>query len=123
MSFSEKASHNKMPFRQKNRSHEDHRPTELHDVAEHTHRVAEQHGQQEHLTGQEQTRHALEHSRGAHPETESATVGHGIAAFVHDDIAARAYELWRERGCPEGSPEEDWYQAVEELRSRNLLRV
>jgi hypothetical protein len=26
-------------------------------------------------------------------------------------IAVRAYELWLERGCPHGSPEEDWYRA------------
>ena len=33
-------------------------------------------------------------------------------------IAALAYELWQARGCPDGSPDEDWYQAVEILRSR-----
>jgi hypothetical protein len=26
-------------------------------------------------------------------------------------IAELAYYLWRERGCPNGSPEEDWYKA------------
>jgi len=26
-------------------------------------------------------------------------------------IAELAYRLWEERGCPQGSPEEDWYQA------------
>jgi len=26
-------------------------------------------------------------------------------------IAELAYYLWRERGCPNGSPEEDWYRA------------
>jgi len=26
-------------------------------------------------------------------------------------IAELAYRLWEERGCPEGSPEEDWYAA------------
>jgi len=33
-----------------------------------------------------------------------------------DQIAARAYQLWEERGCPIGSPEVDWYQAEQELR-------
>jgi hypothetical protein len=107
-----------MPFRHKERSHEDHRATELNDVAEHTHRVAEQHGQQEHLTGPEQSRQALEHSREAQQQTQTATVGHGIAAFGHNDIAALAYDFWQARGCPEGSPDADWYRAVEELRSR-----
>jgi hypothetical protein len=31
-------------------------------------------------------------------------------------IAARAYELWQARGCPEGSPDEDWFQAERELK-------
>jgi hypothetical protein len=31
-------------------------------------------------------------------------------------IAARAYELWQERGSPIGSPEADWFRAVEELK-------
>lgn len=31
-------------------------------------------------------------------------------------IEVRAYELWCARGCPDGSPELDWYQAEEELR-------
>ncbi|MGB9457297.1 MAG: DUF2934 domain-containing protein [Bryobacteraceae bacterium] len=35
-----------------------------------------------------------------------------------EDIAALAYELWQARGCPEESPGEDWYRAVEMLRSR-----
>lgn len=27
-----------------------------------------------------------------------------------------AYEFWRARGCPEGSSEEDWFLAEEQLR-------
>ena len=30
-------------------------------------------------------------------------------------VARLAYRLWLERGCPEGSPEEDWYRAEREL--------
>lgn len=30
-------------------------------------------------------------------------------------IAARAYELWKLRGRPEGSPDVDWHQAENEL--------
>lgn len=33
-------------------------------------------------------------------------------------VAARAYELWQERGCPIGSPEVDWFQAEDELKTR-----
>ena len=26
-------------------------------------------------------------------------------------VRVKAYELWLQRGCPQGSPEDDWYQA------------
>jgi hypothetical protein len=91
---------------------------ELQDGAAHAHRVAEQHGKQDHLTGHEHSRQALEHSQDAHQHTQSATTGHGIASFGHADIAALAHELWEARGCPDGSPQEDWFHAAEQLRSR-----
>jgi hypothetical protein len=94
------------------------RAAELEDGAAHAHRVAEQNGKQDHLTAHEQTRQALEHSKDSHHDSHTATVGHGIAAFGHTEIAALAYELWQARGCPEGSSEEDWYRAAEQLRSR-----
>jgi len=34
-------------------------------------------------------------------------------------IARRAHELWKERGCPEGTAEQDWFQAEQELKARN----
>ncbi len=36
----------------------------------------------------------------------------------HDEISARAYQMWTERGCPLGSPEVDWFRAEEELKKR-----
>ena len=36
-----------------------------------------------------------------------------------EDLAALAYSLWQARGCPEGSPEEDWFHAAEQLRSHS----
>jgi hypothetical protein len=95
------------------------RAVELHDAAAHAHRVAEQHGQQDHLTGHEHSRQALEQSQDAHQHTQKAVTGHGIAAFGHDEIAALAHQLWQARGCPDGSPQEDWFHAAEELRSRS----
>ena len=76
-----------------------------------------------HLTGHELSRQAHEHSQGIHQPTPAATSGHGIATFGHDEIAALAYELWQARGCPNGSPEEDWFRAAEELwsRTRNVF--
>lgn len=88
-------------------------------LGSHAHRSgAEQHGKEDHLTGHESSRQALEHSNQAylHPEN-----GHSDAHAkeVHErDIAVLAYQLWKERGCPQGSPEEDWFHAAEKLRSR-----
>ncbi len=31
-----------------------------------------------------------------------------------DAIRVLAYSLWQSRGCPDGSPEVDWYRAEEE---------
>jgi hypothetical protein len=96
---------------------------ELHDGAAHAHRAGEQQGKQEHPTGHEASRQALEHSPDAHRDRQTpATVGHGIAAFGHADIAALAYEHWQARGCPHGSAQEDWFHAAEELRSRTYAR-
>lgn len=94
------------------------RAAELHDVAAHAHRVGEEHRKQEHLTGHEHSRQAVEASVEAHHHTHVATAGRGIASFGHDEIAALANQLWHARGCPEGSPEQDWFEAARQLRAR-----
>jgi hypothetical protein len=33
-------------------------------------------------------------------------------------IRDRAYARWQERGCPEGTAEQDWFEAERELRER-----
>jgi hypothetical protein len=99
------------------------RAAELHEGAAHAHRsAAEAHEKQDHQTGQELSRQALEHSERAYLHT-AQTHGeplneHGIAMFGHDDIARLAHELWQARGCPQGSPQEDWFRAAHELRAR-----
>ena len=113
-----------MSERYNNGSHyENHqREIELQNLAAHTHRAGEQHGKQEHLTPHEQTRRSLEHSDEAlHPH--QPTIGHGITAFGHHDIAALAYSLWEKRGRPEGSSEQDWFLAVKQLRSSSIPAV
>ena len=40
-----------------------------------------------------------------------------------EQIARRAHELWIMRGCPEGSAEQDWFQAEQELKARNPSRA
>ena len=106
-------------------SYENHeRAAELHDVAAHTHRTAaEQRGKQDHQTGQELSRQALEHSQRAHLQTQQVHRGetneHGFVRFGHADTVKLAHQLWMERGCPQGSPDQDWFHAVEQLRSHH----
>ena len=114
-----------MPTRHNPESHNDdrRRVAELHNAPEHAHDVAEQHGQQDHLTGHELSRRALEDSKDGRPQRSTSGHGiHGMAQFGHEEIAALAHQLWQARGCPEGSPEEDWYHAAEQLRSRSYTR-
>ncbi len=35
---------------------------------------------------------------------------------THEQIAALAFALWHERGCPTGSPDVDWFCAETKLR-------
>jgi cytoskeletal protein RodZ len=39
------------------------------------------------------------------------------AAPTQEEIAERANLLWRQRGCPDGNPEEDWLKAEQQLMS------
>jgi hypothetical protein len=97
------------------------RAAELQNAAAHAHRAAEhEHGKEDHLTDTEQSREEVEHSGEVPHHSRPVTVGHGVAAFGHEDIAELAYELWEARGCPHGSPEVDWFHAVKELRSRAI---
>lgn len=56
-------------------------------------------------------------------KTESAreSVHLNLASELVDEqeIAKLAYEFWQARGCPDGSPEEDWFLAERELQSRS----
>ena len=38
-------------------------------------------------------------------------------------IEILAHEFWRARGCPGGSPDEDWFLAEEQLRRQYGLHV
>jgi hypothetical protein len=114
-----------MSTRYNNGSHyENHqRAAELHENAAHSHlSAAESHEKQDHETGQERSRQAFEHSRLAYQHTaqtrQNIVNEHGFAMFAHADIAALAHQLWQARGCPEGSAEEDWYNAAHQLRDR-----
>jgi hypothetical protein len=37
---------------------------------------------------------------------------------LSEQIAALAYSLWQERGCPEGTAQEDWFRAEQEVQAK-----
>lgn len=56
---------------------------------------------------------------------ESIAAAEGEGMVLHcsgkrEEIACLAYRFWQARGCPEGSPEEDWFRAEEDIRSQPL---
>jgi len=65
----------------------------------------------------------------ARSKAGTATIGGAAAAMAfepvrvastaeHEEIAMLAYSYWEARGCPHGSPDEDWFRAEMELRQR-----
>lgn len=51
-------------------------------------------------------------------ESTNTSIGQLADAVGAREIEERAYQSWIERGCPMGSPEEDWYRAERELIAR-----
>ena len=102
---------------------ENHQSAELSDGPAHAHTVGELHGKQDHLTATEHSKQEFEREQEETRHSHASTVGHGIAAFGHDEIAEVAHQRWVERGRPEGSAEEDWFEAVKQLRSRASVRA
>ncbi len=97
--------------------------TKLQETAAHAYLVAsEGHGKQDHATGHERSRQALEHSHKTYEQNQQADREahneHGTSRLEHDDLAIIAHRLWEARGCPMGSPDEDWFQAAQELQLR-----
>jgi hypothetical protein len=109
--------------------HESHqKAAEYHNLAAHAHLTAAAHHEKEdHLTGHEQSRQALEHTKKAYQQSlqsqRNVQTARATNVLTHEaseqDLAALAYRLWRYRGSPEGSPEYDWFHAIEELRFRD----
>lgn len=51
-------------------------------------------------------------------QLESKEVSRNESNPTHEEIAALAYSFWEARGCPEGSPEEDWLNAERALNEQ-----
>jgi hypothetical protein len=94
------------------------RAAELHHRAADAHRIVRKNEKGDEMTGDEHARQALGHSQAADKLTKAVAFVYGVTTFGHDEIAALAHELWQARGCPHGSPEEDWLRAETELRAR-----
>jgi hypothetical protein len=56
--------------------------------------------------------HAYEHTQ---PFVQGETTQSEIQS-QHQDIANLAYALWQRRGCGDGSPEQDWFEAELKVR-------
>jgi Protein of unknown function (DUF2934) len=99
--------------------HQNHsRAAELHDRAAEAHRAAQKHEKGDEMRGDEPSRQALDHSQAADRLTKALAFGYGVTVVGRDEIAILAYQLWQARGCPYGSPEEDWLHAESDLRAR-----
>jgi len=44
------------------------------------------------------------------------------AMMSEDQIAARAYQKWKERGCPLGDGKRDWFAALAEIDAERERR-
>ncbi len=52
---------------------------------------------------------------------QSAAQAAGVEQDCNQDgVAALAYQMWQERGCPIGSDQEDWFRAENELKNRRV---
>lgn len=54
--------------------------------------------------------------------TKSSRAENTATGCNHDEVRQLAYTYWQARGCPEGSPEKDWLQAVHQLNSRTAAK-
>ncbi len=43
-------------------------------------------------------------------------IGSDENSTAQQDIARLAYALWQARGCPEGSADQDWFEAEQKIR-------
>jgi len=73
--------------------------------ADESNEVAAQDEKHHQLTGHDHSPQQPEHCQAT------------AASFGHDETACLAHELWKARGCPSGSPDEDWFCAVKQLLS------
>ena len=57
-------------------------------------------------------------SESGHRSDEATDLGIEHRTLDQEAIARLAYFYWEERGCPNDSPDEDWFRAEAELRNQ-----
>jgi hypothetical protein len=64
-------------------------------------------------------------SKQVNSKSKTVTVNASVAAnngaatgCDHEEVCQLAFSYWQARGCPKGSPEDDWFRAEHELSSR-----
>jgi hypothetical protein len=50
---------------------------------------------------------------------QGAAEVYSLGRPAEQDVAELAYRRWVDRGCPQGSPEEDWFEAERDLLSQS----
>ena len=61
--------------------------------------------------------YSRESSRKASDDETRSDTPARAELMPNEQIAVLAYFFWQERGCPDGSPEIDWFRAEEHLQS------
>jgi hypothetical protein len=66
-------------------------------------------------------------SKKAEPQAAATSAAFNDASTVvpsvsREHIAARAYVIWQQKGCPEGCDAENWQQAEQELSAQSFTR-
>jgi hypothetical protein len=51
----------------------------------------------------------------AQEATKQAMEPEPLDVSFREEVELLAYLFWQQRGCPEGSPEEDWFRAEKTL--------
>ena len=68
------------------------------------------------MKSQEEHMHTARES--SHRSDEATDLGIEHPTADREDISRLAYLYWEERGCPNDSPDEDWFRAEAELRQQ-----
>jgi len=53
---------------------------------------------------------------GGAAKSKSKRASKPAPTLTYEEIAARAEQIWREKGCPAGQDEQNWHEAERQLR-------